>query len=139
MAQRVFINLPVSNVERSTKFYEALGFTKNEMFSDAKASCMVWSDSIFVMILDRSFFATFLHERPVGDTKSTNSVLIALEMDSKEAVQNFADAAAANGGSFYKVATQMPDDMMFGYEVLDPDGNQFEPLWMNPDFNPQQA
>jgi len=26
---------------------------------------------------------------------------------------------------------------MFGYEVLDPDGNQWEPVWMSPDFNPK--
>ena len=62
---------------------------------------------------------------------TSSGVLIALSFDSKEDVQAFADTAKANGGSYFKLDTGMPEDDMFGYEVLDPDGNQWEPMWMN--------
>lgn len=98
---------------------------------------MEWSDEIVVMLITRDFHQSFLRDKEVADTQKTNAVLLALSMDSKEDVQKFADAAKANGGDYYKGSYGMPEDMMFGYEVLDLDGNQWEPVWMSPNFNPQ--
>lgn len=139
MSKQVFINLPVSNVAASTAFYEALGFTKNPMFSDEHASSMQWSDEIIVMLLSRDFYAGFLRGKTIADTTQTSAALLALSLDSKEAVQQFADTAKANGGDFYKAGPAMPEDMMFGYEVSDPDGHTWEPIWMNQNFDPQAA
>jgi len=139
MAKQVFINLPVGDLETSTKFYEALGFTKNSMFSDENASSMMWSDEIVVMLLKHDFYKTFIKEKSIIDARTTSGVLLALSLESKEAVQQFADTAKANGGDFYKAGPEMPEDMMFGYEVADPDGHVWEPVWMNPNFNPQQS
>ncbi len=44
MTRMIFINLPVTDVARATAFYEGIGFTKNDTFSNEQASCMVWSD-----------------------------------------------------------------------------------------------
>lgn len=137
MNKKIFVNLPVSDLGKSTQFYEALGFTKNPMFSDENASCMIWSEDIYFMILKKEYYLTFLKDKTVADTRATSGALIALTLDSKEAVQKFADTAKANGGDFFKTGPQMPEEMMFGYEVLDPDGHQLEPLWMNPDFRPE--
>ncbi len=89
------------------------------------------------MLLTRDFYQTFLKGKIIADTQAANGVLLALTLDTKEAVQAFADAAKQNGGDYYKIESGVPEDMMFGYEVLDLDGNQWEPLWMNSDFNPQ--
>jgi predicted lactoylglutathione lyase len=51
MPQMIFVNLPVTDVARSTAFYEAIGFEKDPRFSNEQASAMVWSDTITVMIL----------------------------------------------------------------------------------------
>lgn len=137
MSKQVYINLPVKDLEKATKFYEALGFKKNEMFSDEKGSGMEWSDEIVVMLLTREFYATFLRSKEVADPAQTSGVLLSLSFDSKEEVQTFADTAKANGGDFFKIDYGPSEDMMFGYEVLDLDGNQWEPVWMNPNFNPK--
>lgn len=137
MAKSVFINLPVTNLERSTAFYEQLGFVKNPMFSDDHASSMQWSDEIIVMLLKHEFYQKFLQGKTIADTKSSSAVLLALSLDSKEAVQKFAETAKANGGNFYHIDSGVPEDMMFGYEVEDPDGHVWEPVWMNTSFNPQ--
>jgi uncharacterized protein len=136
MLKQVFINIPVSDVGRSTAFYEALGFTKNTNFSDDKASCMVWSDAIALMLISPDFYKKFIGNKQIADTQLTSSVLIALSLESKDAVQKFADTAKVNGGDCFQVDMGMPEDVMFGYEVTDPDGNQLEPGWMSPDFNP---
>jgi predicted lactoylglutathione lyase len=137
MNKQIFINLPVSNLEASTKFYEELGFTKNPAFSNDKASSMVWSEQIFVMLLSPDFYKSFLASKEIADTKNTSGVLLALSMESKEAVQQFADTAKQNGGDYFQVESGAPADMMFGYEVQDPDGHTWEPVWMSPEFSPQ--
>lgn len=136
MVQQVFINLPVSDVAKATAFYEALGFTKDETFSDENASSMAWSENIVIMLLDRNYYKRFIGNKTVADTAGASGALIALSLESKEAVQQSVDAAKNNGGNYFKVAMQVPEDMMFGYEVLDIDGNQLEPDWMSTDFAP---
>ena len=51
MNTMIFINLPVTDLERSKAFYEAVGAVNNPQFSDATAACMVVSDVIHVMLL----------------------------------------------------------------------------------------
>ena len=134
MAKQVFINVPVSDLKASTKFYEALGFTKYEGFSDENASSMQWTEDIVFMLLTRDFYASFLRGKTVADTQATSGALIALSLDSKEEVQKFADTAKANGGDYFMADQNKDLDFMFGYEVQDLDGNTIEPVWMNPNF-----
>lgn len=139
MKKQIFINLPVGNLAESTKFYQELGFTKNPTFSNESASCMNWSDEIVVMLLAHDFYKSFLVSKEIADTKHTSGVLLALSMESKEAVQHFADTAMQNGGGYYQVDSGVSADLMFGYEVQDPDGHTWEPVWMSPDFAPHES
>ena len=139
MAKQIFVNLPVKDLAKSTAFYKALGFTQNMDFSNESASSMVWSDDIYVMLINHDFYKTFLKNKEIADPSKTSGVLLALSLDSKEAVQQFADAAKVNGGDYYQADMQTPADMMFAYEVTDPDGHGWEPLWMSPDFDPHAA
>jgi uncharacterized protein len=34
MSKMIFVNLPVADLPKAMKFYEALGFTNNPMFTD---------------------------------------------------------------------------------------------------------
>lgn len=138
MQRQVFINLPVRDLAISTAFYEALDFTKNEVFSDANASCMVWSDEIMVMLLTHDFYQQFISGKTIIDGRSQSGVLLALTMDSKEDVQAFADTAEQLGGDYYTVAINSGNDQMFSYEVEDLDGHIWEPVWMDPSFNPKE-
>ncbi len=137
MSKKIFVNLPVTDLSKSTQFYTALGFSKNADFSDDKACAMMWSDEIVVMLLKHEFYKKFIRDKVISDATKTNTVLLALTLDSKEEVQKFADIAKQNGGDHYKVEYGAPEDMMFGYEVVDPDGHQWEPVWMNPKFIPE--
>jgi uncharacterized protein len=137
MSKQVYINLPVTDLARATAFYEALGFVKQPDFSNEAASGMQWSDDIFVMLLTHDFYRQFLRGQDIADTTKTNGALLAISLESKEAVRTFAETAKQQGGDYYQVDMGMSEDMMFGLEVLDPDGNHWEPLWMSPDFNPQ--
>jgi uncharacterized protein len=129
MSQMIFVNLPVTDLPRSRAFYEALGFSINEQFSDETAACVVVSETIYLMILTRAKFASFA-TLPVGDPARTCSALIALSCDDKAAVDAFAAAARSAGGSEPKALSDL--GFMYQRTIADPDGNTFEPFWMDP-------
>lgn len=130
MSTMVFVNFPVSDVNRSAAFYEKLGFAKNNEFSNDEAVAMVWDDHFWIMLLNHEFYSRFIKDKTIANTQTTSSSLIAFSLESADAVNKFAETAKANGGDFYKVDMGMSEDQMFGLEVQDPDGNTLEPSWM---------
>ncbi len=129
--KKIYVNLPVIDLEKSTAFYEALGFTKNPDFSNSDASCMVWSDTILFMLLKHDFYQKFLQGKTIANTQINSGVLLALEMSSREDVDTFASTAKDNGGSFFEAEPNKGLDFMYGLEVSDPDGNTIEPFFMD--------
>ena len=73
MGKMVFINLPVQDIKRATSFYEALGFSKNEEFSNETSSGMMWNETIWVMLSEYAFYEQFLNGRKIADTQKTNA------------------------------------------------------------------
>ena len=51
MPRMIFVNLPVTDLARSTAFYEAIGGEKNPQFSDDTATCIILSETIHAMLL----------------------------------------------------------------------------------------
>ncbi len=98
MNKQIFINLPVSNIEKSYALYKALGFTVNEQFSDATAKCMVWSDTIFVMLLSYEKINAFT-SKPIADTKTNIAALYALSLSGVAEINNLAQAAINLGAT----------------------------------------
>ena len=128
MAKMIFVNLPVADVGRATAFYEAIGFEKNPMFSNERDSGMVWSEAIYVMLLDRAFYATFT-PKPIANTREVSAALLALSLDDRAAVDAMMAAALAAGGR----ETRDPQDhgFMYGRAFEDLDGHTFEPYFMD--------
>lgn len=129
MAKMIFLNLPVTDLAAATRFYEAIGCTKNDQFSDENTSSMVWSDAIVFHLLTHAYFSTFA-TKPIADAHTATAMLIALSCGSRKEVDAMVEAAAAAGG---KADTREPQDMGFMYvrTFEDPDGHVFEPAWMD--------
>jgi uncharacterized protein len=130
MSKQIYLNLPVKDLVASTAFYEALGFVKNTQMSDTNGSCMNWSEEIVIMLLTHEFYAKFT-KKTIPDLTQTSSCLISLTMDSKDAVQQFADVAKTNGGSYFEAEPNKELDFMFTLEVTDLDGHTLEPFYMD--------
>lgn len=130
MAKMIFVNLPVSDLQRSIKFYEALGFKKNEDFTNDHGAGMMWADNIWVMLLTQDFYKKFLKDQELPNTQKISGSITSFSMDSIAAVDEFAKTAAAHGGDFYHIDTGMPADQMYEVEVKDPDGNLLSIAWM---------
>lgn len=133
MTKTIFVNLPVADIAKSTAFYESLGFTKNDAFSNEQASAMVWSDAISVMLLDHAFYTTFT-DKPIADTRATSAVLNCLSFDDKVAVDAFHAAAKRAGGSEPRAIEDQ--GFLYGGAIEDPDGHTWETMWMDQDWTP---
>jgi predicted lactoylglutathione lyase len=129
MATKIFVNLPVKDLNKSKEFFTKLGFNINPQFTDEKAACVVISEDIYAMILTENFFKTFT-KKDIADAGKSTEAIIALSADSKEKVNEMADKAIEAGGK----QSLDPQDHGFMYQrsFQDLDGHLWEVVWMDP-------
>jgi predicted lactoylglutathione lyase len=130
MSKLIFVNLPVTDLPRSVAFYEAVGASKNPNFSDDTAACMVFSETIHVMLLTHDKFGQFTTKR-IPDAREIAQVLICVSETSREAVDGAVDKAVRSGGKADPTPTQ-DFGFMYGRSYEDPDGHIWEVMWMDP-------
>jgi uncharacterized protein len=129
MAKKIFVNLPVKQLDKSMAFFKTLGFTFNPQFTDDTAACMVISDDIYAMLLTEPKFREFTR-KPIADATRTTEVLTALSVDSKAEVERMFDAALQAGAT--EAREPMDYGFMFGRSFNDLDGHIWELIWMDP-------
>jgi uncharacterized protein len=129
MAQ-MFVNLPVTDLDRAKSFYTAIGFTINPLFTDHNAACVVVDEGHnYFMILTREYFQTFT-DLPIGDPAINPSVSTAIFLDSREEVDKSVADGLAAGGAEPHPATDY--GFMYQRQLSDPDGNILEFGYMDP-------
>lgn len=129
MSTMIFVNLPVESLQRSREFYEALGYSINPMFSDENGACVVLSDTIYVMLLTREFFGSFIPSHAVADPSQAIGAQYALSMESREDADALVERAVAAGGTSFE---RRDLGFMYSRAFADPDGHYWEPFWMDP-------
>ncbi|WP_138992268.1 VOC family protein [Larkinella sp. C7] len=129
MATQIFVNLPVKDLNRSVDFFTKLGYRFNPQFTDEKATCMIISEDIFVMLLVEPFFQSFT-KKAIADSTQTTESIICLSAESREAVDELVSKAVAAGG---KTPNEKQDQgFMYGHGFEDLDGHLWEVMWMDP-------
>ena len=133
MPTQIFVNLPVRNLDESVAFFTSLGFSFNPRFTDETATCMIVSDSIFVMLLTEAKFKTFT-PNAICDARKSTEVLVCLSSESRARVDGLVAKAVAAGGNTYNA----PQDhgFMYAHGFQDLDGHIWELLYMEPDAAP---
>jgi uncharacterized protein len=126
---KIFVNLPVKNLNNSVEFFTKLGFAFNQRFTDETATCMVVTDDIFVMLLTEEKFKAFT-PKEICDAKKYTEVLVCLSLESRAAVDQMVRKAVAAGGATYNE----PKDhgFMYGHGFQDLDGHIWELIFMEP-------
>jgi hypothetical protein len=128
MIKQIFVNLPVADFKASIAFFTQLGFTFNPEFTDEDATCMIVGENIFTVLMTRERFAGFA-PHPPADAHAATEMLLALQVESREAVDAMVRAAVVAGGNTYSA----PQDHGFMYQhgFQDPDGHVWEVFHMN--------
>ena len=128
--RKVFVNLPVKDLDRSVRFFTGLGFAFNAQFTDSRSTAMIVNDDAFVMLLVEDFFTTFTG-KPVP---SPSEVVIALSAESPDEIDDLVGRALASGGA--KAQEPIADGPMYGWSFLDPDGHHWELIHMEVEDRP---
>ena len=127
--RKLFVNIPVSDLQRSIEFFEQLDFAFNPQFTDATATCMLVGEDAYFMLLVKERFADF-SKRAMGDPRRETNALFAISVDSRAAVDAMVNKAIAAGGSH---AVEPQDHgFMYGRAFYDVDGHHWETFWMDP-------
>ena len=128
MPKLIFVNLPVADLSAAKAFYEAIGARNEPMFTDETAACMVFSETIHVMLLTHDKYRMFTSKR-IADARETSEVLIAITLESRSEVDDIFEKAVAGGG---REARPTEDHgWMYSRPFEDPDGHVWEPVWMD--------
>jgi predicted lactoylglutathione lyase len=129
VSKNIFVNLPVKDLNHSVEFFKTLGYTFNPQFTDENATCMVVSENIYVMLLVERYFQTFT-PKSLADAKSTTEALVALSLESRDAVNRLVEMALAAGARRYAEPKDYGFMYQWGFEDLD--GHLWEYFWMDP-------
>ncbi|MXS75312.1 glyoxalase [Microbacterium sp. CSI-V] len=129
MDTSIFVNIPTTDLDRAKAFYTALGCTINPNFTDDNAACVVWSDTIYFMVLKREFLATFT-DKPIVDPNESLQVALSFSRDSREDVDAILALGLAAGGTEPREAQDY--GFMYSRDLDDPDGNSLGFLYMDP-------
>ncbi|RZJ64561.1 MAG: glyoxalase/bleomycin resistance/extradiol dioxygenase family protein [Flavobacterium sp.] len=135
MPTKIFVNLHVKELKRSVEFFTKVGYTFNEQFTDENATCMVISDTIYVMLLIEPFFESF-SDRKVCDTSKYMEANIALDCENRREVDEMVAKAVAAGAT-----TPVPPQdhgFMYEYGFTDLDGHAWSYFYMDMSAVPQQ-
>jgi predicted lactoylglutathione lyase len=129
MFKQIFVNLPIENLKNSVAFFKELGFTFNEQFTDEESTCMIVSEHIYVMLLEKNKFSKFTTKKIASH--DTVEALFSFACASSEEVRTISEKAFAIGAK----RVNDPEDMgfMFSWGFEDLDGHMWDLFWMNPD------
>ncbi|WP_345948293.1 MULTISPECIES: VOC family protein [unclassified Mucilaginibacter] len=129
MATQIFVNIPVKDLNKSIAFFTELGYTFNPQFTDEKATCMIVSETIYVMLLTEPFFKSFT-KKEITDTAVANECILCLSADSREAVDEIIKKAVQAGAT--ALSSVQDYGFMYNHGFTDLDGHFWEYTWMDP-------
>lgn len=116
------VQLVVVDINASKRFYRAV-FEALSIPLGEEAADYFWADELFISTLDSKAASGSL----------TGRVHLALQADSREAVDRFHKAAIAAGGMDHGAPGERPyHPGYYAAFVLDPDGNNIEAVYHGP-------
>jgi predicted lactoylglutathione lyase len=134
MSRNTFINLPVKDLARTTRFFNEVGFSFNQQFTNEDATCMIISDETYAMLVVEPFFKGFT-QQDITDTSTSREVIVGLSAESKQEVDERVDKALAAGGQ--SLGDAQDDGVMYMRGFRDPDGHQWSFIHMDMSAIPQ--
>lgn len=128
-SRMLFVNLPVSDLDKSKHFFAQLGFEFNQQFTNEDAACMVVSGQASVMLLREPFFKSFT-QRAVAEVSKQTEVMTAVSCESRAEVDALFNQALAAGGAEAMAAQDL--GFMYSRAFYDLDDHHWELVWMDP-------
>lgn len=125
--KKIWSNLAVSDLDRTTKFYTDLGFRSNGRNNEL--SSFFFGDDNFVM---HFFLKDVLQPNIKGeitDSHTSNEVIYTLSAESKGQADDWAKEIERAGGTLVSRPEEFGEGY-YGFIFADPDGHRFNVFYM---------
>ncbi|MFG1695889.1 VOC family protein [Nonomuraea sp. NPDC049309] len=120
---RLFVNLPVKDLAKSTEFFTRLGF---ELFGMAEGmASVIINEKTQVMLLEEPVFATYT-TRSIADTGASSEAILVIGMETPAQVDELVDKALAAGAT--PAGVRQEDGVRYQRGFADLDGHHWEAL-----------
>ena len=127
--KKIWANLGVSDIERTTKFYTELGFKPNGTNSSKELASFFFGENNFVMhFFLKDILKTSL-KGELADSQNINEVLFTLSAGSKDQVDNWEKEIEKAGGKIVSKPEEFGKGY-YGFVFADPDGHRFNVFYM---------
>jgi predicted lactoylglutathione lyase len=136
METKIFLNLPVKDLEKAIQFFTLLGFSFNPKFTNDQGTCMIIGDKSFAMLLTEEFYKTFTN-KAICDASKNSEVLISISVESREKADDIIAKVLKVGGSEYMEAKDY--GWMYQRSFLDLDNHHWEVFFMDESQMPQMS
>ena len=136
MARKIFLNLPVKDLNKSVSFFTQLGFSFDPKFTNEQGTCLIIGENIFAMLLLEEFFKTFTQKQICNTTASTE-MIAAISVESREKVDEIITAVVKAGGKLHNEAKDY--GWMYQRDFFDLDGHHWEIFFMDESQIPQEG
>jgi hypothetical protein len=126
--KKIWSNLAVSDLERTTKFYTDLGFKPNGK-PNLELTSFLFGEGDFVI---HFFLKDILKKSIQGeivDAQSANEIIFTLSAESKHQVDNWAKEVEGAGGKIISNPEEFGEGY-YGFVFADPDGHRFNVFYM---------
>ena len=125
--KKIWSNLAVSDLERTTKFYTELGFKSNGK-SEELTSFFVGEDDFVMHFFLKDILKTSIKSEIV-DSQNINEILFTLSAESKDQVDNWEKEVERAGGKIISKPEEFGKGY-YGFVFADPDGHKFNVFYM---------
>ena len=120
-------NLPIKDVERTYKFFLALGFKPNGDRTDKIVSFIIAENQFIINFIQEEQFKTTI-ETGISDAKKSAETIFSLSAESKEEVNEWAEIVKKAGGTVFFEPQEIYGSM-YNLGFADPDGHRFNVLY----------
>jgi len=128
-AKKMWANLAVEDLERTSKFYTKLGFEPNSPHTSNELASFFFGEDKFVMhfFLKDIFKSSIKGE--IANLKNGNEIIFTLGAESKTQVDNWEKEVKAAGGTIVSKPEEFGKGY-YGFDFADPDGHKFNVFFM---------
>jgi predicted lactoylglutathione lyase len=128
MKTKIFLNLPVKDLNRSIEFFTQLGFSFNPKFTNEKGTCLIIGENINVMLLVEEFFKTFT-QKEICNTTVNTEMIAAISVESRDKVDEIITTVVQAGGKLHNETKDY--GWMYQRDFFDLDGHHWEIFFMD--------
>ena len=135
MIKEIWLNLPVKDVKRTRDFFEKIGFTPNDQYSNPEMTGFtVGEKRMAVMFVGEEKFKEFARTE-ISDSAKGAEIMVSFDAESRGEVNEMARKVFDAGGTIFAEPSEI-EGWMYGFGFADLDGHRWNMLFM--DFSKMQ-